>query len=58
MLYTIDQNDHCYKMCERFLILLKDPRADVTKVLFDAYHRCGFKIGVYYVEADWHNPDY
>ena len=45
-------------MCERFLILLKDPRADVTKVLFDAYHRCGFKIGVYYVEADWHNPDY
>jgi len=21
MLYTIDQNDHCYKMCERFLTL-------------------------------------
>jgi alpha-L-fucosidase len=36
----------------------KSPRADVTKVLFDAFRQRDFKIGVYYSKADWHNPHY
>ena len=35
-----------------------DPRADVTKEIFEAFRRSGFMIGVYFSKPDWHIPDY
>src|SRR5262245_43691597 len=36
----------------------KDPRADVTKGIFDAFRAQGFKVGAYFSKPDWHSPDY
>jgi len=36
----------------------RDPRADVTRLLFDAFREEGFGIGAYFSKADWHHPDY
>jgi alpha-L-fucosidase len=35
-----------------------DPRADVTKAVFDAFRQTGFGIGAYYSKSDWHHPGY
>ncbi|MBE0592159.1 MAG: alpha-L-fucosidase, partial [Gemmatimonadales bacterium] len=35
-----------------------DPRADVTKGIFDAFRAQGFMIGAYFSKPDWHSPDY
>ena len=35
-----------------------DPRADVTKGIFDAFRDRGFMIGAYFSKPDWHSPDY
>lgn len=35
-----------------------DPRADVTKAIFDAFRAEGFMIGAYFSKPDWHSPDY
>jgi alpha-L-fucosidase len=35
-----------------------DPRADVTKEIFDAFRQEGFMIGAYFSKPDWHSPDY
>jgi len=35
-----------------------DPRADVAKVVFDAFRKEGFGIGAYYSKSDWHHPAY
>ena len=36
----------------------KDPRADVTRGIFDAFRAQGFMIGAYFSKPDWHSPDY
>ena len=36
----------------------KDPRANVAKVLFDAFRAEGFGIGAYFSKSDWHHPGY
>ena len=36
----------------------RDPRADVAKVIFDAFRSAGFAVGAYYSKADWHSPYY
>ena len=36
----------------------KDPRSNVTKLLFDAFRAEGFGIGAYFSKADWHHPGY
>jgi len=36
----------------------RDPRANVTKVLFDAFRAEGFGIGAYFSKSDWHHPGY
>ena len=33
-------------------------RADVIKVVFDAFRKEGFGIGAYYSKSDWHHPGY
>ncbi len=35
-----------------------DPRADVTKHLFEAVRRAGMGVSVYFSKADWHCPFY
>jgi alpha-L-fucosidase len=35
-----------------------NPRADVTKGIFDAFRAEGFKVGAYFSKPDWHSPDY
>jgi len=35
-----------------------DPRADVTKLLFDALRKAGLGVSVYFSKADWHCPYY
>ena len=35
-----------------------DPRADVTKGIFDAFRGQGFMVGAYFSKPDWHSPDY
>lgn len=35
-----------------------DPRANVTKEVFDAFRRQGFGIGAYFSKPDWHSDDY
>ena len=35
-----------------------NPRADITKEVFDAFRTQGFGIGAYFSKPDWHNQDY
>ncbi len=35
-----------------------NPRADVTRAVFDAFRARGFGIGAYFSKPDWHNDDY
>ena len=35
-----------------------NPRANVTKEIFDAFRTEGFMIGAYFSKPDWHSPDY
>ncbi len=36
----------------------ENPRADVTKHVFNAFRKEGFMIGAYFSKPDWHCPDY
>lgn len=35
-----------------------DPRADVTREIFDAFRAQGFMVGAYFSKPDWHSPDF
>ena len=35
-----------------------NPRADVTRAIFDAFRAQGFMVGAYFSKPDWHSPDY
>jgi len=35
-----------------------NPRADVTRAIFDAFRAEGFWVGAYFSKPDWHSPDY
>lgn len=35
-----------------------NPRADITKAVFDVFRKAGFGIGAYYSKSDWHHPGY
>jgi alpha-L-fucosidase len=35
-----------------------NPRANITKEIFDAFRKEGFMIGAYFSKPDWHSPDY
>lgn len=35
-----------------------NPRADVTKEIFNAFRAQGFMVGAYFSKPDWHSPDY
>ena len=35
-----------------------DPRADITRAVFDAFRAEGFGTGAYFSKPDWHHPDF
>lgn len=36
----------------------RNPRADVTKALCEAFRKQGLSVGLYFSKVDWHCPDY
>lgn len=36
----------------------KDPRADIVKNVYNAFHKEGLAISCYFSKPDWHHPDY
>ncbi|MHC4122956.1 MAG: alpha-L-fucosidase [Planctomycetota bacterium] len=47
-----------YKITSSKCPFSKDPRADITRLVFNAFANKGFSIGAYYSTADWHHPGY
>jgi alpha-L-fucosidase len=47
-----------YKITDPSCPFSQDPRADVTRAIFDAFRREDFLIGAYFSKPDWHSPDY
>ncbi len=47
-----------YKITDEHCPFHTNPKANVTKEIFDAFRADGFKIGAYFSKADWHSPYY
>lgn len=55
-MFDTQQSD--YKITASNVPFHTNPRADVTKEVFDAFRAQGFGIGAYFSKPDWHNDDY
>jgi len=47
-----------YKITDPATPFHSDPRADVTREIFDAFRARGFWTGAYFSKPDWHSPYY
>ena len=47
-----------YKITAKDCPFHTNPKADVTKAIFDAFRKEGMWIGAYFSKPDWHCPDY
>ncbi len=47
-----------YKVTDSACPFSANPKANITKEIFDAFRGEGFGIGAYFSKADWHCPDY
>ena len=47
-----------YKITSKEVPFHTNPRADVTKAIFNAFRGQGFGIGAYFSKPDWHHDDY
>jgi alpha-L-fucosidase len=47
-----------YKITDPKTPFSKNPRADVTKEIFNAFRKENFMIGAYFSKPDWHSPYY
>jgi alpha-L-fucosidase len=47
-----------YKITDPSCPFHDDPRADVTKAIFEAFRAEGLWVGAYFSKPDWHSPDY
>ena len=47
-----------YRITDPGCAFSANPRANVTKELFDAFRKQGFMIGAYFSKPDWHNENY
>jgi alpha-L-fucosidase len=47
-----------YRITDPGCAFSANPRADVTKEIFDAFRKQGFMIGAYFSKPDWHNENY
>jgi alpha-L-fucosidase len=53
-----DSRETSYKITDPATPFHSDPRADVTREIFDAFREQGFLIGAYFSKPDWHSPYY
>ncbi len=53
-----DSHQTDYRITSPKTPFASDPRADVTRGIFDAFRAQGFMIGAYFSKPDWHSPDY
>lgn len=53
-----DTHESDYKITAKACPFSSNPKADVTKEIFDAFRRDNFKIGAYYSITDWHHNDF
>lgn len=47
-----------YKITGTKTAFAKDPRANVTKEILNAFRKEGLMPGIYFSKPDWHSPDY
>ncbi|HOC89400.1 MAG TPA: alpha-L-fucosidase, partial [bacterium] len=47
-----------YKITDPSCPFARDPRADVTRIIFETFRKADFMIGAYFSKPDWHSPDY
>lgn len=50
-----DTKESDYKITSEKTPFSKDPRADVTKEIFNTFRKDDFKIGAYFSKPDWHS---
>ncbi len=55
-MFDTKQSD--YKITSNKTPFSKNPKADVTKAIFNTFRGKGFKIGAYFSKPDWNNNDY
>lgn len=55
-MFDTQQSD--YKITSSKTLFSKNPKADVTKEIFNTFRNSGFKIGAYFSKPDWHSDDY
>ncbi len=53
-----DTRQSDYKITSPQTPFSKNPKADVTKEIFNTFRKDGFKIGAYFSKPDWHSDDY
>jgi len=53
-----DTRETAYKVTDPACPFSRDPRADVTREIFDAFRAEGLGVGAYFSKPDWHCPDY
>ncbi|AZA84448.1 alpha-L-fucosidase [Chryseobacterium lactis] len=53
-----DSQQTDYKITSSKTPFSKNPKADVTKEIFNTFRKDGFKIGAYFSKPDWHSDDY
>jgi alpha-L-fucosidase len=53
-----DTKESDYKITSPKTPFSKNPKADVTKEIFNAFRKDGFKIGAYFSKPDWHSENY
>ncbi len=47
-----------YRITDRECPFHNNPKANVTKEIFNAFRAQGFKVGAYFSKPDWHSPYY
>jgi len=55
-MFDTQQSD--YKITSSKTPFSKNPKADLTKEIFNTFRKDGFKIGAYFSKPDWHSDDY
>ena len=53
-----DTHQTDYKITDSLCPFSSNPRADVTKAIFEAFREQKFKVGAYFSKPDWHSPNF
>jgi alpha-L-fucosidase len=53
-----DTHETDYRITSPHTPFSSNPRADVTREIFNAFRAQGFMVGAYFSKPDWHSPDY